>query len=206
MRITLPEVHIVSTICDIHPQLRSFAILPLRRELSGITQPRASATRLGIKKWNHYPLLAVYILWKSFRHSSQKYSSGLDSSVIIPTQAPCCQTLQMSHCTKNPAASSVTSVANIGSISLPSRKPFLESSSKGGGPGYSSYPQMQRTASSSSCTSSSPFAISTGSTFDAALSLSFPCLRVYLSVENGSSAVIESSGGSDESDPVDVDF
>lgn len=46
-----------------------------------------------------HPLLALCIRWRSFRHCSQKYSSGELSSVMMPTHAPCCQTLQMSHWT-----------------------------------------------------------------------------------------------------------
>jgi hypothetical protein len=51
-----------------------------------------------------------------------------------------------------------------------------------------------------------PFAMETASALLPALSLSSACPRVRRRVPNGSSAVIVSSGGSDDSDPVEVDF
>ena len=54
-----------------------------------------------------YPFALVRSLWKSGLQSSQKYSSGLAASSMMPTQPPCCQTLQMSHWMNRPPASSV---------------------------------------------------------------------------------------------------
>src|SRR5438045_885105 len=53
-----------------------------------------------------YPFIPETILCRSFLHSSQKYSSGLMASSKIPTQPPCCHTLQESHWMKRLPASS----------------------------------------------------------------------------------------------------
>lgn len=166
---------------------------------------RRNSKRLTNERETH-PLLAVQSLCKSWRHCSQKYSSGLDSSVMMPTQPPCCQTLQTSHCTNKPAVSSVTSAEKNGSSPNACLNPCLESSSNGGGPWYSSLPQTQRTASSSSWASPSPSAMSTASALLPALSLSSACPRVRRRVPKGSSAVMVSSGGSDDSESVELDF
>lgn len=65
---------------------------------------------------------------------------------------------------------------------------------------------MQRTASSSSWASSSSLAVSIVSIFVEILSRSSPCPRVRRRVPNVSSAMIVSSGGSEERDPVEVDL
>lgn len=44
-----------------------------------------------------YPVPVIVIVCNSFRHCSQKYSSGLVASSMMPTQPPCCHTLQTSH-------------------------------------------------------------------------------------------------------------
>lgn len=78
-----------------------------------------------------HPLAVVVILCKSLRHCSQKYSSGLVASSIIPTQPPCCQTLHVSHCINHPV---VSSAKDAGS------DPFFETAkaeSGSGNPGYS---------------------------------------------------------------------
>ncbi len=126
---------------------------------------------------------------------------------MIPTQPPCCQTLQTSHCRKNPAKSSVTSVTDIIGSSMPSLMPFLLSSSSCGGPGYSSNPQMQRTASSSSPTSSTPFDSSTGADWAfEAFELSSPRPRFRRVCTASSTVSATSSGGSDDNEPEGVDF
>lgn len=114
-----------------------------RHEIDGAVVPEKGRAELSLTQNTHlhqgtrntHPLLAVNILWRSRRHPSQKYSSGLDSSVMMPTQAPCCQTLQTSHCTKKPADSSVTSVGKAASMSVDSLRTVFISSSRGGGPG-----------------------------------------------------------------------
>lgn len=63
---------------------------------------------------------------------------------------------------------------------------------------------MQRTASSSSCMSSSPLGRSVESRFEDILSRSSPLPRVRRRAEK--SAVMVSSGGSEDNEPVGVDF
>lgn len=86
--------------------------------------------------------------------------------------------------------------------------PFLLSSSDIGGGIYSSLPQMQRTASSSSTSSSIPLATSIVSSFEDALSCSSGCPRFRRRVEGLSSIVgaTMSSSGSDDKEAVGVDF
>lgn len=62
-------------------------------------------TKYTISNCTH-PVAVEVSLCKSSRHSSQKYSSGLMASSMIPTQPPCCHTLQISHCMNKPPASS----------------------------------------------------------------------------------------------------
>jgi hypothetical protein len=128
------------------------------------------------------------------------------SSLMIPTQPPCCHTLQTSHCRKKPAKSSVTSAGESTESSTPSLMPSFVSSSSCGGPGYSSRPQMQRTASSSSAPSSAPFADSTGGCWDLddfSRSSARPRFRRVCIV---SSTATASSSGSDDNEPEGVVF
>ena len=106
-----------------------------------------------------YPLAVAVILCKSLRHRSQKYSSGLMASSIIPTQPPCCHTLQMSHWMKRPPLSSCTVADETASVTSPLDLAFdpLCSLVALGIPGYSKLPQIQRVISSSSSSSSKPF-------------------------------------------------
>ena len=80
-----------------------------------------------VKEDHTYPVGVVMILCRSLRHCSQKYSSGLAESSKIPTQPPCCQTLQLSHCINHPVLSSDTD--EFGSLFL------AESGSPVGRPG-----------------------------------------------------------------------
>lgn len=120
----------------------------------------------------------------------------------MPTQPPCCQTLQTSHCRKKPATSSGTSAAKKGSMSAASLEGFFVSSLSTGGPGYSSKPQMQRTDSSSSCISFSLEAMSALSALAAAAlsrSLLLPSLARLRKVRTTVSVpfTLASSGGSE---------
>ena len=105
-----------------------------------------------------YPLAAMVILCKSLRHRSQKYSSGLVTSSMMPTQPPCCQTLHISHCMNHPVVSSTKDAGSDPSLER------LLAGSASGKPGYSWFPQMHLVTSSSISSSfSSSFAVGTSS-------------------------------------------
>lgn len=94
-----------------------------------------------------HPMAVVVILCKSLRHCSQKYSSGLVASSMIPTQPPCCQTLHMSHCINHPVASSAKDAGSESSFET------VLAGSGSGNPGYSWFPQMHLVTSSSTSSS-----------------------------------------------------
>lgn len=94
-----------------------------------------------------HPLAVVVILCKPLRHCSQKYSSGLVASSMMPTQPPCCQTLHISHCINHPVVSSAKAAG-----SDPSLETILTWSGSGN-PGYSWFPQMHLVTSSSNSSS-----------------------------------------------------
>lgn len=94
-----------------------------------------------------HPLAVVVILCMSLRHCSQKYSSGLVASSMIPTQPPCCQTLHISHCINHPVASSAKDAGSESSFET------VLAGSRSGNPGYSWFPQMHLVTSSSTSSS-----------------------------------------------------
>ncbi len=110
------------------------------------------------------PFTPTFITCKSGLHCSQKYSSGLMASSMMPTQPPCCHTLQVSHWMNSPPASSSGGSEATVDIreSLTSLIAVFElrrvkvSGGGAGMPGYSWSPQIQRVTSSSSASSSSP--------------------------------------------------
>lgn len=122
------------------------------------------------------------------RHSSQKYSSGLAASSMMPTHPPCCQTLQISHWMNRPPASSPW----LSESGTTDNWPSLDLPASDGGPGYSCCPHTQRvTSSSSAMSSSSP----SSSLAKSLASLSFS--RVRRRVKGGS--ICKSRGGSSRS-------
>lgn len=112
-----------------------------------------------------YPLGSPRILCKSFRHSSQKYSSGLVSSSMMPTQPPCCHTLQVSHWMNMPPTSSGSASDDSGGgwadSALMALRPRA-SRREGGKPGNSCCPHRHRVISSSSSSSASSSSSSRG--------------------------------------------
>lgn len=113
-------------------------VFPSRIELSA--EPTGSRVHT-------HPLAVVVILCKSLRHCSQKYSSGLVASSMIPTQPPCCQTLHISHCINHPVVSSAKDAGSDSSFKI------VLAGSGSGNPGYSWFPQMHLVTSSSTSTS-----------------------------------------------------
>ena len=105
-----------------------------------------SAGPTGSRVHTH-PLAVVVILCKSLRHCSQKYSSGLVASSIIPTQPPCCQTLHISHCINHPVVSSAKDAGSDSSFET------VLAVSTSGNPGYSWFPHMHLVTSSSTSSS-----------------------------------------------------
>ena len=93
------------------------------------------------------PLAVAVILCKSLRHCSQKYSSGLVASSMMPTQPPCCHTLHISHWMNHPVVSSAKDEGSDSSFET-----FLVGSGSGN-PGYSWFPQMHLVTSSSTSSS-----------------------------------------------------
>ena len=91
-------------------------------------------------------------LCRSLRHCSQKYSSGLIATSIIPTQPPCCQTLHTSHWINRPPVSSCRAPDSPEPLIL--WLPLVGPGSTGI-PGYSRLPHMHRVTSSSPSSSSS---------------------------------------------------
>jgi len=128
--------------------------------------------------WFTYPRGLVMSLCRSFLHSSQKYSSGLAASSIMPTHPPCCQTLQISHWINKPPASSA---CMSDSANEEDNWPSLDLPASEGGPGYSCCPQTHLVISSSSPISSSS---SSSSFVESSSSLSFS--RVLRRVCGGS--------------------
>ena len=114
---------------------------------------RVFPSRIGLSakstgnRVNTHPLAVVVILCKSLRHCSQKYSSGLVASSMIPTQPPCCQTLHSSHCINHPVVSSAKDAGADSSFET------VLTGSGSGNPGYSWFPQMHLVTSSSTSSS-----------------------------------------------------
>lgn len=72
----------------------------LNRVVNGVfsSRPRSFVSSTSIERmYRPHPTAVLVIVCRSLRHCSQKYSSGLAASSMIPTQPPCCQTLQTSH-------------------------------------------------------------------------------------------------------------
>ena len=118
------------------------------RKIAGILSSSIgqSAGSTGSRVHTH-PLEVVVILCRSLRHCSQKYSSGLVASSVIPTQPPCCHTLQISHCINHPVVSSAKDAGSDSSLER------VLAGSGSGNPGYSWFPQMHLVTSSSTSSS-----------------------------------------------------
>lgn len=129
-----------------------------------------------------HPFAPLTILCRSFLHCSQKYSSGLVASSMMPTQPPCCQTLQESHWMKRLPASSERMSESVEETLWPASSltpdltllRCLPSRKVRGKPGYSCCPQIHRVISSSPSSSSSS---SSGALTTSSLSSSRPRLR-----------------------------
>ena len=69
----------------------------------------------------------------------------------MPTQPPCCQTLQPSHCMNHPVVSSAKAAGSASPLEIPLPASLMVT----GSPGYSEFPQMHLVTSSSPSSSSS---------------------------------------------------
>lgn len=111
---------------------------------------------------------------------------------MIPTQPPCCQTLQPSHCMNHPVASSVKAAGSGSPLELP----LVESPMDTGNPGYSWFPQMHLVTSSSP-SSSIPSSIAF---------VASPLTSSWLLLVLRACALAETSGSSDDCDRTATEF